>query len=48
VICGVNALNRDAFDAFTEGVATDLPARLDAILVWFENVRQQERFVAVA
>lgn len=37
VLLGVNALNRQAFDAFSAGCATSLPATLPAILDWAER-----------
>ncbi|PIE08173.1 MAG: 3-dehydroquinate dehydratase [Rhodobacterales bacterium] len=35
VLVGVNKLNQDAFDAFSSGVAQELPARAEDILDWF-------------
>ncbi|WGH78984.1 DUF2478 domain-containing protein [Jannaschia ovalis] len=34
VLVGVNPMNRDALEAFTEGAAERLPPRADALLAW--------------
>lgn len=34
VICGVNGLNREAFNSFTGGIAEELPAEEGAVTAW--------------
>lgn len=40
VLVGLNALNKDAFDEFTGGETTHLPASQAAIQEWCENILQ--------
>lgn len=37
VLVGVNALNRDAFLEFSDGLAEEVPATLPDLLAWFER-----------
>jgi hypothetical protein len=38
VIVGLNAMNRPAFESFASGLAVELPAELEALLKWVEEV----------
>jgi hypothetical protein len=38
VIVGLNAMNRPAFENFASGLAVELPAELEALLRWVEEV----------
>ncbi|MFN3281225.1 MAG: DUF2478 domain-containing protein [Tabrizicola sp.] len=37
VIVGLNSANRDGFEAFAQGLATPLPARIDPVLAWCQG-----------
>lgn len=39
VIVGLNAMNKPAFQAFTDGLAVEVPSDPDALLAWVEATR---------
>ncbi|WP_170383250.1 DUF2478 domain-containing protein [Ruegeria atlantica] len=46
VLVGVNGLNNDKFQAFTDGAAEQIDPNLEAISVWFERVNSQRAAAA--
>lgn len=40
VIAGTNPMNSDVFEEFSGGLATNVPADIDALLQWFDQVNQ--------
>lgn len=43
VLTSVNRLNIDAFEAYTAGTATKLPAREEALLEWFQTISEERK-----
>ncbi len=41
VIAGTNPLNAEVFEEFAGGMATNVPADIDALLAWYDQVNQE-------